>query len=154
MEQMPGIHWTTDQIWRVTSELGQGLASQEFPQMRSWAAAFANPGMRRPAHHANCRAHEALRGFPSHFEYGWKYRSWEIRLEPLRTSSGEIIGCWTGLDITDRKKSEEPNAYQARHDALTGLAKLQGIYGQAGAGSPPRRARPSFFTLLLLDLEG
>jgi len=99
--------------------------------------------------------YEALRGFPSHFEYGWKYRSWEIRLEPLRTSSGEIIGCLgLGVDITDRKKSEEQRHYQARHDALTGLANYREFMDRLG--QEVRRAERGHhsFTLLLLDLDG
>jgi len=50
----------------------------------------------------------------------------EIRLEPLRAASGEITGVLgVGIDITDGKKNEELVLYQARHDALTGLANYR-----------------------------
>jgi GGDEF domain-containing protein len=41
----------------------------------------------------------------------------------MRSASGEILGCIAvGIDITDRKKSEDQVRYQAIHDALAGLA--------------------------------
>jgi len=156
MEQMPGIHWTTDENLRVTSNWGKGLASSRIsPDALVGRSVCEFLGCADRHTTPIAEHYEALRGFPSHFEYGWKYRSWEIRLEPLRTSSGEIIGCLgLGMDITDRKKSEEQTHYQARHDALTGLANYREFMDRLG--QEVRRAERGHhsFTLLLLDLDG
>jgi len=156
MEQMPGIHWTTDENLRVTSNWGKGLAfSRISPDALVGRSVCEFLGCADRHTTPIAEHYEALRGFPSHFEYGWKYRSWEIRLEPLRTSSGEIIGCLgLGVDITDRKKSEEQRHYQARHDALTGLANYREFMDRLG--QEVRRAERGHhsFTLLLLDLDG
>jgi len=156
MEQVPGIHWTTDQNLRVTSNWGKGLASSRIsPDALVGRSVCEFLGCADRHTTPIAEHYEALRGFPSHFEYGWKYRSWEIRLEPLRTSSGEINGCLgLGMDITDRKKSEEQTHYQARHDALTGLANYREFMDRLG--QEVRRAERGHhsFTLLLLDLDG
>jgi diguanylate cyclase (GGDEF)-like protein len=156
MEQMPGIHWTTDQILRITSNWGKGLVSTKIPRNALIGRSVYEFLGCVDRHTTPIAEHyEALRGFSSRFEYGWKYRSWEIRLEPLRTSSGEINGCLgQGMDITDRKKTEEQAHYQARHDALTGLANYRELMDRLE--QEVRRAERGHggFTVLLLDLDG
>jgi len=96
----------------------------------------------------------ALRGESSHFEYQHWNRVMDVHLEPLRAVTGEIIGCiGVGVDITERKKSEDEIRFQATHDALTGLANyrefvdtLEREIGRA------ERSRHSF-TVMLLDLD-
>jgi len=156
IDQMPGLHWITNQNLRITSNWGKDLASSgispgalvgrsvcEFLGCADW-------------HNTPIAEHcEALRGFPSHFECTWKNRLWEIHLEPLRTESGEISGCLgSGMDITDRKKNEEQAYYQARHDALTGLANYREFMDRLE--QEVRRAERSRhpFTVLLLDVDG
>jgi diguanylate cyclase (GGDEF)-like protein len=58
------------------------------------------------------------------------------------------------MDITDRKRSEEQAHYQARHDALTGLANYREFMDRLG--QEVRRAERCHhgFTVLLLDLDG
>jgi diguanylate cyclase (GGDEF)-like protein/PAS domain S-box-containing protein len=156
MEQMPGIHWTTDQNLRITSNWGKGLASSKTPPDAFVGRSVCELLGCADRHTTPIAQHyEALRGFASHFEYGWKYRPWEIWLEPLRTSSGEVNGCLgQGTDITDRKKSEEQAHYQARHDALTGLANYREFTDRLE--EEVRRAERGHrgFTILLLDLDG
>ena len=78
----------------------------------------------------------------------------EIRVGPLRSAPGQIIGCLgAAVDVTDRKKSEEQALYQARHDGLTGLANYREFMDRFE--TEVRRADRSHhsFTLLLLDLD-
>jgi diguanylate cyclase (GGDEF)-like protein/PAS domain S-box-containing protein len=156
IEQMPGIHWTTDLNLRITSSWGKGLTSSKIPRDAFVGRSVCEFLGCADRHTTPIAEHyEALRGFPSHFEYGWKYRSWEIRLEPLRTSSEEINGCLgQGMDITDRKKNEEQAHYQARHDALTGLANYREFMDRLE--QEVRRAERGHhgLTVLFLDLDG
>jgi diguanylate cyclase (GGDEF)-like protein/PAS domain S-box-containing protein len=156
LDQMAGVHWTTDQNLRITSHWGRGMASTgispgaligrsicEFLGCADW-------------HTTPIAEHcEALLGFSSHFECKWRNRVWELYLEPLRTDSHEISGCLgSGMDVTDRKKGEEQAHYQARHDALTGLANYREFMDRLE--QEVRRADRSQhpFTLLLLDVDG
>jgi diguanylate cyclase (GGDEF)-like protein len=156
IEQMPGLHWTSDQNLRITANWGMDLASARIPPdglvgLSVWEfLPCTGPHTTPIAEH-----YEALRGFPSQFEYYWKNRFWEIRLDPLRAPSGEISGCLgSGMDITARKKNEEQAVYQSRHDALTGLANYREFMDRLE--HEVRRAERSHhsFSLLLLDLDG
>ena len=126
IEQMPGLHWTTDQNLRITANWGMDLASASIPP-------------------------DGLVGLSV-----WEFLScWEIHLEPLRAPSGEITGCLgSGMDITARKKNEEQAVYQSRHDALTGLANYREFMDRLQL--EVRRAERSLnsFSVLLLDLDG
>jgi diguanylate cyclase (GGDEF)-like protein len=76
-------------------------------------------------------------------------------VEPLRSPEGELIGCMgVGLDVTERKRSEEQVLYQATHDALTGLVNYR-EFAEALEREVKRadRSRHSF-AVLLLDLDG
>jgi len=97
----------------------------------------------------------ALGGSTSHFEYTWKGRVLEIRVGPLRSAAGQIIGCLgAAVDVTDRKKSEEQALYQARHDGLTGLANYREFMDRLEREVLRADRSQRSFTLLLLDLDG
>jgi diguanylate cyclase (GGDEF)-like protein len=97
---------------------------------------------------------EALNGTTSYFEHRKGNRHLAVYVGPLRDPSGEITGCiGAGIDITDRKKSEDQTRYQATHDALTGLANYREFVDTLER--EVRRAERSnhSFALLLLDLD-
>ena len=153
---MPGLHWSTDLNLRITSNWGKDLAPARILSdalVGRTVCEFlscTDPHTTPIAEH-----HEALRGLSSQFEYSWKNRFWEIRLEPLRAPSGEVTGCLgSAMDITARKKNEAQAHYQARHDALTGLANYREFMDRLE--QEVRRAERSHhsFTVLLLDLDG
>jgi diguanylate cyclase (GGDEF)-like protein/PAS domain S-box-containing protein len=155
LAQMPGFLWTTDRNLCITSHWGHS-----FPLLEVHPAAFVgqNVGefLQCSDPHATPLAehYEALRGAASHFEYAWKKGVLEIRLEPLRAASGQISGCLgLAVDGTRRKKSEGQALFEARHDALTGLANYREFMEHLE--SEVRRAERSHrpFTLLLLDLD-
>lgn len=156
IDQMPGLHWTTDRNQRITSVWGKG-----------WAASGISPDAivgRSVCEFLGCadqhtspiaEHYDAGRGVSSRIEYSWKNRFWEVCLEPLRAVSGDISGCLaSAADITDRKKNEEQTHYQARYDALTGLANYREFMDRLE--QELRRAERSHrtFTVLLLDLDG
>ena len=155
-EQMPGLLWTTDQNLRITSNWGKGLASLNIP-----GGGFVGRNLCEflecTERHTTPIAehHEALRGVSSHFDYNWKCRSLEIHLEPLRGTCGEINGVLgLAMDMTDRKKNEEQAVYQARHDALTGLANYREFMDRLEREVHRAERSHNSFTLLLLDLDG
>jgi diguanylate cyclase (GGDEF)-like protein/PAS domain S-box-containing protein len=154
-EQMPVILWATDQNLRITSNWGL-----------AWPSTAAEAGEmvgRTVFEYLQCEDtnksamayhYAALRGESVHFEYQRRHRVLHIHLEPLRAPSGEIIGCiGVGLDITQRKRTEEQIRYQATHDALTGLANYREFMDTLEREL--RRAERShhLFTVLLLDLD-
>lgn len=156
IEQMPGLHWTTDRHLCITANWGIELASVRIPPdgligLRVWEFLSCSDSHATPiAEH-----YEALRGFPSQFEYSWRNRIWEIRLEPLRAPSGRISGCLgSGMDITSRKKSEEQAVYQSRHDALTGLGNYREFMDRLEHEVRRAERSQNTFSLLLLDLDG
>lgn len=156
VEQMPAILWTTDHHLRITSNWGTGLNSSKVK-----AGGFVG---RTLSEYLECQdplappiaQHvDALRGVASYFEYRHGSRHFALHLSPLRAPSGEITGCvGAGVDITDRKRSEDQIRYQATHDALTGLANYREFIDTMDR--EVRRAERSkhSFALLLLDLDG
>jgi diguanylate cyclase (GGDEF)-like protein/PAS domain S-box-containing protein len=154
-EQMPLALWTTDQDLRITSNWGAGLlAARIRPGELVGRSVFEYLKCQDPHTAPIAQHYEALRGTSSRFEYKRKNQVLEVHLEPLRSATGEIIGCiGAGLDITERKKSEERIRYQATHDALTGLANyrefLDTLEREVCRGERSNRS----FAVLLLDLD-
>jgi diguanylate cyclase (GGDEF)-like protein len=151
---MPAVLWTTDQHLRITSNWGAGFGPPEVKAGLIGRTLYDYLKCQDP-HAAPIAQHaEALRGIPSYFEYRQGARHFAVHLSPLREVSGEITGCiGAGIDITDRKKSEEQIRHQATHDALTGLANYREFVDTLER--EVRRAERSKhrFAVLLLDLD-
>jgi PAS domain S-box-containing protein len=147
IEQMPMVLWTTNLHLRVTSCLGAGFRGTKGRSDEVIGKSVYEYLICQDSHTTPIPQHlEALRGVSSQFEYKRNHRVLELHLEPLRSPSGAIIGCiGAGMDITERKKTEEKVRYQATHDALTGLAKLPRVLGYAGTRNSPRRAEQPLF---------
>ena len=155
IEQMPGLLWTTDQHLIITSNSGRGLPLSE-PLTGNFVGRNVGEFLECFDPHATpiVEHSDALRGLSSHFEYSWRKSVLEIRLEPLRTASGQISGCLgLAVDITRRRKSEQLTLYQARHDALTGLANYREFMDRLEQEVCRAERSHHFFTLLLLDLD-
>src|SRR5262249_33204908 len=104
-EQMPGLVWVTDRHLRIVANWGCGL-----PGTPIRAGALVGKtvceflGVADPYATPIAEHHAALTGKAAEVEFPRKQRVLEIRLAPLRSSSGEVTGC-IGLaaDITHRK---------------------------------------------------
>jgi len=154
-EQMPVILWATDQNLRITSNWGSGLHHTE-PLSGEMVGRTVFEYLKCEDTNKSAMVHHysALRGESVHFEYQRGDRVLDVHVEPLRAPSGEIIGCiGIGVDITQRKKTEEQIRYQATHDALTGLANYREFMDTLEREL--RRAERShhLFAVMLLDLD-
>jgi diguanylate cyclase (GGDEF)-like protein/PAS domain S-box-containing protein len=155
MEQVPGLLWTADRNLKISGHWGIGLPAAKIrpgsltgQDVREFLGAADQDATPIAEHCA------ALKGAVSCFEYSWKSCALEIRVGPLRSGPGEIIGCLgAAVDITEHKKTEEQALYQARHDGLTGLANYRELMDRLE--SEVRRVERSHnsFSLLLLDLD-
>ena len=155
MEQVPGLLWTTDRKLRVSAHWGRGLPGAKIrPRTLLGRDVRELLGAADPYATPITEHYSALEGVASHFEYPWRGAVLEVRVGPLRSAAGQIMGCLgAAVDVSDRKKSEEQALYQARHDGLTGLANYREFMDRLEA--EVRRADRSHhsFTLLLLDLD-
>ena len=153
LQQMPAVLWTADQNLRITSHWGAAFGPSK---ARDSVGRTLYDYLKCQDPHAAPIAQyaDALRGVSSYFEYRHGHRHFSVHLTPLRGPSGEITGCiGAGIDITERKKSEDQLRYQATHDALTGLANYREFVDKLER--EVRRAERSnhVFALLLLDLD-
>src|SRR6202043_483934 len=97
---------------------------------------------------------DALRGIASYFEYRHGSRHFALHLSPLRAPSGEITGCvGAGVDITERKRSEDQIRYQGTHDALTGLANYREFMDTLEVQVGRVEGSKDVVAVLLLDLD-
>jgi len=156
LEQMPMVLWTTDGNLGVTSCLGAGFRSgKNRGDDIVGKSVYEYLKCQDPHTTPIAQHYQALRGVASQFEYKRNSRVLELHLEPLRSDSGEIIGCiGAGLDITARKKSEEKVRYQATHDALTGLANYREFLDTLEREVRRSERSNRSFAVLLLDLDG
>jgi PAS domain S-box-containing protein len=110
LEHLPAIVWTTDHDLRFTSSIGRGLESLA---LRSGDAASHGTSLFAYFHtddetHVVIDAHRrALEGHSATYEITWHGRSYQSTVEPLKSDSGEIVGCvGVALDVTERAEAE------------------------------------------------
>ena len=154
-EQMPVILWTTDRDLRLTSHCGSAL-----PGSKLRADELAGRSVQEYLKCQDQRTtpmaqhYEALQGIAVRFEYKRNNRVLELQVTPLRSASGEIVGCvGAGLDITERKKNEEKIRYQATHDALTGLANYREFLDALEREVRRSERSNRSFAVLLMDMD-
>ena len=120
MEQMPVVFWTADLRLRITSHWGSG-----FRGLRAFRGNVPGQTVHDYLHcprdqETPVKPHlDALNGVSSRFEYRRRKRVFDMSIEPMRNTSGAVIGCiGIALDITERKKTEEEIRFQPPMTAL------------------------------------
>ncbi len=105
--QAPILMWATDADLRITWETGAMLESMDVDPAqfrgRSVGDLFPEEGDVSPI-----SGHRlALTGRSVHFEYEWRDRWFDVRLEPMRDEDGKIRGV-VGIasDLTERRRAE------------------------------------------------
>ncbi|HEY0513665.1 MAG TPA: EAL domain-containing protein [Thermoanaerobaculia bacterium] len=123
IEPVPAIVWTTDRELRFSSSLGDGLASFGL-RAAPGTSLFDHYGT-RDQDSPPIRAHQlALGGESVSFEHFREGRTFQTRVEPLRSDQGEITGCiGIAVDITERKHAEEA-LYREKERAQVTLASI------------------------------
>ena len=117
LESVPVNLWSTDARLNITFSQGAGLhligtsASEQVGMTLYEVLKTRDPGFTPLAAHLR-----ALQGELVRYEVDWRGRSFETRVEPLRSADGHISGTvGIAIDITDRK---------SLYDAL----QTQGVY--------------------------
>jgi len=117
LESVPVNLWSTDARLNITFSQGAGLhligtsASEQVGMTLYEVLKTRDPGFTPLAAHLR-----ALQGELVRYEVDWRGRSFETRVEPLRSADGHISGTvGIAIDITDRK---------SLYDAL----QSQGVY--------------------------
>ncbi|MDQ3282301.1 MAG: PAS domain S-box protein [Acidobacteriota bacterium] len=119
LNQMPAILWTVDRDMRFTSLQGAGLsvlgatADSSKGRPLTDVASAEGPAMQTIA--------AALGGDSGSYIGTYRGRTYDNRVEPLRSADGEIVGAMNlALDITDRRRDEE--ALRVSHEELRRLS--------------------------------
>jgi diguanylate cyclase (GGDEF)-like protein/PAS domain S-box-containing protein len=123
LESVPVNLWSTDARLNITFSQGAGLhligtSGKEQVGMTLYEVLKTrDPGFTPLAAHLR-----ALQGELVRYEVEWRGRSFETRVEPLRSADGHISGTvGIAIDITDRKALEEELRALLLVDELTGL---------------------------------
>jgi PAS domain S-box-containing protein len=107
VEQMPAILWTTDMNLQITSTIGAGLAAVHLQARELIGMSMLECLERDQLECTPISAHmKALRGESLSYEMEWKGRTFQVRVDPLRSSTKRITGTIGILiDITDLKQA-------------------------------------------------
>ncbi|HUJ41833.1 MAG TPA: PAS domain S-box protein [Candidatus Acidoferrales bacterium] len=125
LSQLPAIIWTTDRELRLTSLTGAGLP--RLPQ-DAWQRKSQPLDQAMGAAHPLVNAHQrALAGESLEFGEEAGGRSYSSRVEPLRDTAGNVVGCLgLSLDVSETKRLENESVIRAREldEASRTLAAL------------------------------
>jgi diguanylate cyclase (GGDEF)-like protein len=141
LDSAASLVWSTNVDLQITAARGVGLRQPgiDVEGMVSRTAA---------AHH------RALQGETVDFDYEAGGRVYEVRLAPLRVAGGSIAGCvGVARDVTALRRAEATIAWQATHDALTGLPNRTAFRETLARSIRDARRNGDMLTLLIVDLD-
>ncbi|MDQ6717509.1 MAG: diguanylate cyclase [Gemmatimonadota bacterium] len=123
---MPVNVWSTDRELNINFNQGGGLKALGIkPGEHAGLNLKTVLGSNDPAFAPLAASLRALRGESARYEMNWRNRSFETRIEPLRSPDGEVIGTvGLAIDVTERRELD---------DAL----KTQNVYFQELFESAP-----------------
>src|SRR5262249_30680380 len=132
VEQMPAILWTTNDQLHITSTVGGGLAALQLKPEEIIGTSMLEYLGRDDVESTPVAAHlNALRGPSLSYEMELKDRTFQVRVDPLRSSDRTIAGTiGILLDITDQKQTVAELKSRVRQQeavAKLGLRALTGI---------------------------
>ena len=85
---------------------------------------------------------------------GGSSRHWLASFHPVRGAAGRALGIGMIVqEITERKRAEERLAFQATHDALTGLPNRALFLDHLGMALARAQRRPGSVAVLFFDLD-
>ncbi len=151
LDQVPALLWTIDLDAMFTSVVGTALAYHGLSEDQ---LAGETIDVLVPDEDSRVLARAAvervLRGESERFEVFFNERWLQHHVEPLRTSSGAIIGAiGVALDITEIKEAADHLSRLARVDALTQLPNRLAL----SESIETRIAREEAFGVLFVDLD-
>jgi two-component system, cell cycle sensor histidine kinase and response regulator CckA len=156
VSQVPAVLWTTDTNLIFTSSVGSGLAGLGLePDQVVGADLFTYFATGDPDFEPIAAHRQALEGHSRRYESQFNGRTFQVSVEPLRDSTGQISGTvGVAVDISDRLAAEQALQQGQRLESLGLMAGgvahdfnnlLVAMLGQAGLaqvrlerGSPAR----------------
>lgn len=108
LRQLPVILWAVDLQLVFTLSEGRGLSQLGLqPGQVVGMSLFEFHQTNDPNHQSVVRHRRAIAGENVNYDFQWQDREYQVRLEPRRSQTGEIIGCsGCALDVTERVSAE------------------------------------------------
>ncbi len=131
VEQMPAILWTTDAQLQITSTVGAGLAALDIQPTEVIGMSMLETLGRDDPECTPVSAHlRALRGESLSHEMEWKGRTFQVRVEPLRSPNRKISGTiGVVLDVTDHRQTVAELRARVRQQAAVAELGRQALAG-------------------------
>jgi PAS domain S-box-containing protein len=109
LEQAPVLLWSTDQDLRVTSAMGAGFRNLDVPRaMERGLTLYEYFSIQDDDIEPIASHRRALLGDGVATQIEWQGRTFDVHVEPLRSSGGAIIGTiGVAFDVSDRTRTEE-----------------------------------------------
>jgi PAS domain S-box-containing protein len=129
VKQMPAMLWTTDTQLRITSTFGAGFAGVGLQQDEIIGRSMPECLEQSNLDAAPIAAHlEAVKGKSLSYEMEWKGRSFQVRVDPLRSTDEKIIGTvGVFLDVTDHKQTMAQLQAREREQAAVSAFSLRAL---------------------------
>ncbi|MDM7461887.1 MAG: ATP-binding protein [bacterium] len=123
LTQLPAITWTVDRELRCTSCHGAGLNALGLTESAVIGATLSEFFHAAPDSSPIAAHQRALQGESVEFEYRWKQRLYQVRLQPLHDPEDGIVGVLgLAVDITEIQHLQEQLEQSTRLESIGRLA--------------------------------